>query len=90
MDKDFNVKRKIHTTECSFFQHPKFHDKLPYLEDGRIVKWNGSMYIISTVVYQMELGWAALGLELQKMDFQPDGIAAIHVWNSLQSGLGGI
>lgn len=38
----------------------------------------------------MEQGWAALGLELQRLDFHPNGIAATHVWNSLQNGHGGI
>jgi len=78
LDKDFNVKRKIQNTGCSFFQHPQFKDKLPYLEDGRVVIWDGKLYITSTVVYQTDKGWAALGLELQRLDFLNGGIVASH------------
>lgn len=90
MDKDFNVKQKIPNIQSTFFQHPHFKDRFPYLEDGRISIWNNKLYITSTVVYQTEKGWAALGLELQRLDFVNGGIVAAHQWNSLQNGIGGL
>lgn len=64
LDRDFNLVRKVPNIQSTFYQHPQYHEKFPYLEDARFACWNGRLYMTSTVVYQTSKGWAALGLEL--------------------------
>lgn len=90
LDRDFNLVRKVPNIQSTFYQHPQYNEKFPYLEDARFACWNGRLYTTSTVVYQTTRGWAALGLELQEIDFLNGGIVATHQWNSVQQGIGGI
>ena len=52
LDGNFNFIRKIENISSEYWKHPQFNIERPWLEDGRLVKWNGEMYISSTVCYQ--------------------------------------
>lgn len=90
LDRDFNFVKKIPNTVSEYWKHPQFSDETPYMEDGRMIEWNGKVYLSTTVCYQKNGRWNAAGLEIQRLDFQGDTIRASHVWNTIENGIGGI
>ena len=89
LDRDFNFVRKVDCVESTYYKHPDYANELPYLEDGRLVAWNGNWYISTCVVYQENLQWKHFGLELQRLTWEDGNIHARHCWNSIECGIQG-
>ena len=89
LDKNFNFVRRFHNTESQYFKLKQYPDEA-WLEDGRLVVWNGKVYLSTTVCYQKDGRWNAAGLEIQRLDFQQDAVRATHFWNTIEKGVAGI
>lgn len=90
LDSDFNLLRQIRNAESTFYKNP-ISDSVPYLEDGRMVRWNGEIYISSATFYpDAEKDLDKMGLEVQKVMFDGlDSATAVHHWNTVEHGVRG-
>lgn len=87
LDRDFHFVKQLKCVQSSYWEHPVWNKRLPYLEDMRMTIWDGQIYGMSTIIYQDEKKYAALGLQLQKIEVNGDFVSCQHVWNSLQVGM---
>ena len=95
LDKDFNFIKHIPCATSTFWEDPKFNRRTPYLEDMRMVNWEGNIYGISSIFYQNEKSFERFGLEFQQIDVCSKGMEGCahvecqHRWNSIQHGIFG-
>ena len=89
LDKDFRIVRRLDNVFSDYFGMQTQTEKA-WLEDGRLVRWCGKLYLSSTVCYQRNGGWNAVGLEVQELEFDGDNVMANHYWNTFEHGIGGI
>ena len=90
LDRDFNLVKELPCVSSSYWVDEQFKSKLPYLEDMRMVVWNGNIYGSSTIFYQGEKGYARIGMEVQSIVVQHDMVSCEHIWNSLPVGIKGV
>ena len=90
LDKDFKFVKQLPCVNSSYWEDPNFINRLPYLEDMRMVVWNGNIYGSSTIFYQGEKGYARIGMEVQSIVVQHDMVSCEHIWNSLPVGIKGV
>lgn len=62
--RDFNFIKKLPCEKSDFWEDPKFNRRTPYLEDMRMIEWNGTIYGISSIFYQNEKSYERFGLEV--------------------------
>lgn len=91
LDRNFNFVKRIPNSTSTYWQHPEYNTELPYLEDGRLVNWNGDIYISSSIYYQQDKHWKQYGTEVQKIsiDNELNQIETTHIWNAIESGIDG-
>jgi hypothetical protein len=89
LDGDFNLVRQFTLVKNEYYKDQVFSRETPFLEDGRIVQWGGMYYLASAIFYQDNGHYEKFGLEVQRLDFDGDNIAARHVWSSVEHGITG-
>lgn len=95
LDRDFKFVKHIPCHTSTFWEDPKFNRRIPYLEDMRMVKWDGRIYGISAIFYQNENSYERFGLEVQNITVEQVGMELFsklncsHKWNSVQCGIMG-
>lgn len=90
LDKDFKFVKQLPCVNSSYWEDPNFINRLPYLEDMRMVEWNGNLYGTSTIFYQGEKGYARIGMEFQQIVVGHDMVSCEHRWNSIPVGIKGV
>ena len=63
-DKDFNFIEKIDNTSSTYHHDPDFDSEIPYLEDGRFVKWGDELFLNSATFYQHQQHYVKFGTEI--------------------------
>lgn len=95
LDSDFNFIKQLPCHSSTYWEDPKFNRRTPYLEDMRLVEWDGQMYGMSAIFYQNEKSYERFGLELQRISLNSGGmelfanVSCQHKWNSVQYGIMG-
>ena len=95
MDSDFNFIKHLPCPSSTYWEDPKFNLRTPYLEDMRMVNWDGRTYGISAIFYQNEKSYERFGMELQEICVEQRGmelcanVSCRHKWNSVQHGVMG-
>ena len=95
LDRDFNFVKHLPCEKSAYWEDPHFNMRTPYLEDMRMVEWDGKIYGISSVFYQGEKSYARFGFEFQHIDVYSKGMECCahvechHRWNSIQNGMFG-
>lgn len=89
LDENFNFIRKFNLTKNEYFKHEDFKEETPYLEDGRLVEWDGRYYMSSAIFYQNNEQYQKFGMEVQEISVDGDEAKATHIWNSVEHGIMG-
>lgn len=91
LDNHFNFVRRLELKANTYYVPDEFVNSRTYLEDMRLVKWEGEIYGVSSTFYLNSEGWDKMGLEVQKisLDIDKGEVFAEHVWNNVESGVGG-
>jgi len=89
LDRDFSFIKRLPIAENTYWKDPKFNKRTPYLEDLRMVEWDGSIYGISSVFYQNETSYERFGMEVQKIAVDGEAVRCSHFWNSIEHGMYG-
>ena len=91
LDRNFNFVRRLDLKRNTYYVPPDFRGSKTYLEDMRMVVWNGDIYGVSSTFYLNSERWDKMGLEVQKisLDTAKGEVFAEHVWNNVESGVGG-
>lgn len=91
LDRNFNFVRRLELKVNTYYVPDEFVNSRTYLEDMRLVKWEGEIYGISSTFYLNSERWDKMGLEVQKISLDIDNgeVFAEHVWNNVESGVGG-
>lgn len=89
LDGDFNIVRHFRMKRNTYFKHPTFNDETPYLEDGRLVKWNDELFFASAIFYQNNEHYEKFGMEIQRLNLIGEDVEAHHIWSSVEHGLEG-
>lgn len=91
LDGNFNFVRRLDLKRNTYYVPDEFVNSRTYLEDMRLVKWDGDIYGISSTFYLNSERWDKMGLEVQKisLDIAQREVFAEHVWNNVESGVGG-
>lgn len=91
LDRNFNFVRRLDLKRNTYYVPPDFKGSKTYLEDMRLVKWEGDIYGVSSTFYLNSERWDKMGLEVQKisLDIDKGEVFAEHVWNNVESGVGG-
>ena len=87
LDKDFNYVKKLENTISTYYADPQFNEQKPYLEDGRLVRWDNGIYLSSAIFYQNHEKYERFGLEIQKIILNGENVEAEHLWNSCEEGV---
>jgi hypothetical protein len=72
-----------------YYKHPIFNVETPFLEDGRLVKWGGDLYLASAIFYQNNEHYEKFGIEVQRIELNEGTVEAKHVWSSVEHGFTG-
>lgn len=64
LDKNFNFIKHLPVIGNTYWQDPRHPNKTPYLEDMRMVVWNGEIYGSSSIFWQGDKGYIDFGLEV--------------------------
>ena len=64
LDTDFNFVKRLPVIGNTYWQDPRHQNKTPYLEDMRMVVWNGEIYGSSSIFWQGDKGYIDFGLEV--------------------------
>lgn len=91
LDSHFNFVRRLDLKRNTYYVPDEFVDSRTYLEDMRLVVWNGDIYGVSSTFYLNSERWDKMGLEVQKISLDIDNgeVYAEHVWNNVEKGVGG-
>lgn len=89
LDEEFNLMSRLELVENDYYHVPEFDRETPYLEDGRLVEWNGNLYLTSAIFYQNNEQYEKFGLEVQRIELNGKYVCAKHVWSSVESGIMG-
>lgn len=95
LDSDFNFIKHLPCHSSTYWEDSKFNLRVPYLEDMRMVNWDGRTYGMSAIFYQNEKSFERFGMELQKISIESHGmelcanVSCQHKWNSVQYGIMG-
>lgn len=89
LDRNFNFVRRLDLKRNTYYVPPDFRGSKTYLEDMRLVKWEGEIYGVSSTFYLNSERWDKMGLEVQKISLANGEVYAEHVWNNVESGVGG-
>lgn len=91
LDSHFNFVRRLDLKRNTYYVPTEFRESKTYLEDMRLVVWNGDIYGVSSTFYLNSERWDKMGLEVQKISLDIDNgeVYAEHVWNNVEKGVGG-
>ena len=91
LDRNFNFVRRLDLKRNTYYVPNEFRGSKTYLEDMRLVKWEGDIYGVSSTFYLNSERWDKMGLEVQKisLDIANREVFAEHFWNNVESGVGG-
>ena len=89
LDGDFNLVRRLHIAANTYYKPHEFRDNRTYLEDGRLCEWDREIYLTSATFYTRNNRYEKMGLEVQRLTVDGDGICAKHYWNSCEAGITG-
>ncbi len=89
LDGSFNLVRQFNLKNNTYYKHPIFNRETPYLEDGRLVKWNDELFFASAIFYQNNEHYEKFGIEIQSIKVNGEDVEANHIWSSVEHGLEG-